>query len=515
MPAMNAWADAAGATAGAEAIRAGNKAFRDGKYEAAISRYLAAQPLREDGAVARFNLGVAYYRLGDYAQAERWLLRAAQDSRFSSKARYNLGLVYWARGATTSARSEFKAASQFSESRELRSLADRALRELYRGADSPALRRTQVSGVDTGYSVEASVRYGHDDNVFRTPDAPYLDLTQPGPPLVTPNVASGTFAEAGVTAQNTLWSGRHVLLRTAYDFDGRYYTDRKLENGDEYAHRLSVSARKALGPQLDRTLFIRMYLGHHDEINFDPDNGIERVAATEDISDRFKYWNAVALADYERPFGLVIVALRGMSELRNYGRVETVSEYDNKFFLAGLSARAPLFRRTQLKIGYDRYLRIYEERKALNANGGLVATNPTLEYKYDALSATLQFDLGNADLEIGYTLTDREDSFVRYNDYRRGSIRVAGSWQPNRRLRLEFSGLSSSYDYPNAFAFDVPQGGEKSLDIIEAELRARFSITRNLELVAEARYWNEDSSDPRIAYTRLQVPIGLTWTQRF
>jgi tetratricopeptide (TPR) repeat protein len=515
IPAMNAGADAAGATASADTIREGNRAFRDGNYEAAISRYLAAHPQGEEGAVARFNLGVAYYRLGDYAQAEWWLLRSAQDSRFSLKARYNLGLVYWARGNTRSAQSEFKAVERFSQSRQLRSLAHQGLREINRGADSPALRRSRATGIDEGYSVRASMSYGNDDNVFHSPDAPYLDLTQPGPPLVTPTKFSGAFAEADVTAQNILWSGRHVLLRTAYDFNGRYYTDRQFQNADEYTHRLSVSARKASGPQLDRTLLIRMNLGHHDETNFDPDNGQERVAAGEDISGRFKYWKSVAAADYERPFGRVTVAIRGMTELRDYGNVQNVSEYDNMLFLAGVSARMKVLPRTELKLEYDRSMRKYRERKALNADGSLVATNPTLDYEYDTLSLTALIDFGRTGLEIGYDRSDRTDTYVGYNDYRRGSFRITGSWQPSRRLRLEVTGFSSSYDYPNAFAFDVPQGGAKTLDYTQAELRARFSITRNLELVAEARYWDVSSSDPRIAYSRSQAPIGLSWTQRF
>ena len=515
IPAANAWADAAAAAASAEAIKAGNQAFRNGNYEAAISKYLAAHPQGAEGAVARYNLGVAYYRLGDYAQAEQWLLRSVRDSGFSYKARYHLGLAYWAHGDTRDALSEFKAVEQFSESRLLRSLARRGQREINRGADAPPLRRSQARGIDEGYSVQASVSYGGDDNLFRSPGAPYLDLTQPGPPLVTPTKVSGSFAEAGVTAQNVHWSGRHVLLRTAYDFDGRYYTDRRFSNADQYGHRLSVTARKASGPDLDRTLLIRMYLGHHDEVNFDPDNGLERVAAGENLSDRFKYWNAVAFAEYERPIGPVILGVHSMTELRDYGHVENVSEYDNKYFLLGTSVRKKVLPRTQLKLGYDKYLRIYTERRALNSDGSLVATNPFLEYQYDALSVAALFDLGSGELEIGYDLSKRTDKFVGYNDYRRGAIRVTGNWHPIRRLRLELNGISSTFDYPNAFAFDVPQGGAKTLDYTELELRARFTIFRNLQLVAEARYWNVESSDPRIAFSRFQAPIGLAWTQRF
>ena len=515
IPGVDAWADAVDTSAGATAIGEGNRAFRSGDYEAAISSYLASRRQGGDSAVVSFNLGVAYYRVGKYAEAQQWLGRAAQDSQYSSRARYNLGLVYWARGDTRSAKSEFKAVEQVASSRELRSLSRHALAELRRGADSPALRRSRSAGIDEGYSILTSVKIGTDDNIYRSPDAPYVDLAQVGQPLVTPVPVSSTFVETGLTAQNILWGGHHVLARAAYEFDGHYYTDRKFSSADESSHRLAITASKALGPQLDRTLFMAMYLGHHVEINFDPDSGQERVVAGEDISNRFKYWNAVAIASYERPIGPVVLAVRGMTELRDYGKVVSVSEYDNRFFLAGASARIPVLRRTRLKIGYDRYLRKYEDRQAQDANGALNIANPLLEYQYDALSLMAQFDLGSAEVEVGYALTNRDDSFAGYNDYQRGSIRMRGSWQPTRRLRLEFSGVSESYDYPNAFAFDTPQGGPKSLDSIEAEISARFLVTRHLQLWAETRYRNIDSTDPRYAYSRVQIPVGLSWAQRF
>ena len=511
----DAWANAADTSAGATAISEGNHAFRSGDYPAAISSYLASRRLGGESAVVNFNLGVAYYRVGQYAEAEQWLGRAARDSEYSSRARYNLGLVYWARGDTRSAKNEFKAVEQTASSRELRSLSHRALAELRRGADSPALRRARSVGIDEGYSVLTSVKLGTDDNIYRTPGAPYVDLAQVGQPLVTPVPVSGAFVETGLTAQNVLWGGRHVLLRAAYEYDGHYYTDRQLSNADESSHRLVVTAKKALGAQLDRTLFLGMYLGRHDEINFDPDTGQQRVVASEDLSNRFKYWNAVAVASYERPLGPVVLGVRAMTELRDYGKVVAVSEYDNRLFLAGASAGIHVMRRTQLKIGYDRYLRKYEDRQALNANGSLNRANPALEYQYDALTLMAQFDLGSAEIEVGYALTSRDDTFAGYNDYQRGSIRLRGSWQPNRRLRLELSGVSESYDYPNAFAFDTPLGGPKTLDNIEAEISARFAVTRHLQLWAEARYQNIDSSDPRYAFTRVQIPVGVSWTQQF
>jgi tetratricopeptide (TPR) repeat protein len=506
LPGVCAWADG---------ISDGNRAFRSGNYQVAITRYLGARQQGNKDPAVNFNLGVSYYRLGDYAQAEQWLKRAAQNSQYSTRARYNLGLMYWARGDTRGARSEFKAVEQLADDRQLRSLAHRALTEIYRGADAPAWRRSQSAGIDAGYSVLGSLRLGNDDNVYRSPDGPYVDLSQAGQPLITPVKASGSFAEAEVTAQNVFWSGRHTLMRAAYEFDGRHYKDQQFRNADEYSHRLAVSAKKALGPRQDRTLFMRMYLGHHDEVNFDPDTGVDRVVAGEDISSRFRYWNALTIADYERPIGRVVVGIRGVTELRDYGNVDVVSEYDNGFYLAGASVRFPILPRTQLKMGYDRSLRKYRERQAFDANGTLLAANPALEYWYDTAAVTALFDLGNAALEVGYELSNRDDTFAGYNDYRRRSIRLKGSWRPTRRMRLELDGTSASYDYPNAFAFNVPQGGAKTLDYIEAELRARFSITRHLQLWAEARYWNVDSSDTRYAYSRFQVPVGVVWVQRF
>ena len=209
---------------GGSALRDGNRAFHNGEYAAAISHYLTVPDKSADAALARYNLGVSYYHLGEYVEAERWLRLAAQDPDHSSRARYNLGLVYWARGQTRSARDAFAAAEKLTDSRQLRSLARQARRELERGAQAPALRQAQPVEANTGYSILTSVKAGSDDNVYRSPDAPYVDLARTGSPAVTPAKAAGAFAELSLDAQNTFWSGRNVLMRATYEFDGRQYS---------------------------------------------------------------------------------------------------------------------------------------------------------------------------------------------------------------------------------------------------------------------------------------------------
>jgi len=180
-----------------------------------------------------------------------------------------------------------------------------------------------------------------------------------------------------------------------------------------------------------------------------------------------------------------------------------------------VTASLPLLDRVRLGLGYDWYVRTYDERQAQSADGTIGATNPTLEYRYNRMTLAVMLDLESTQLNIAYDLTDRADQFVGYSDYRRHAFRINGSWRPMRRLTLEFLGTAESYAYENAYAFDVPQGGRKTLDYVGGELHARFSLTRHLQLWAGARYWNSDSSDPRIAYTRAQFPVGLAWAQRF
>lgn len=506
---------AADTAASSRAIAEGNRAYRSANYQAAVSRYLAAQGLGDESTLLNFNLGVAYYQLQDYQKAERSLRRAAQDSTFSTRARYNLGLVYWARRDTRSARSSFEAVEQLAGDRRIRALAVRALDELHRGADSPALRRIRYPGVDGGRSVTAALNMGINSNIYRTPDQAYVDLPQAGTPLITPEKATGTFVGTSLLAQEQRWTGRHTLLRLAYAFDGNFYTDRQYSNADESFHRLTLSARKNRGPNLDRTLLTAFNIGYSQEAYYDPDDGADRFVSGVDVSDRFHYLNALVLTHYERPVGRVTLGVRGIAELRDYNDVEIVPQYDSQFFLGGASAIVPIVSATRLKLAYDWFQRDYDERQALDSNGAVGVANPALTYQYNMASATALTDLESTSWNIGYELTDRSDRFVGYNDYRRHIIRVAGRWRPLRRLVIDFSGAFGSYDYPNAFAFDTPAGGRKTVDYVEVIVSTSFLVTRGLRLSGNLGYTEFDSSDPRIAYSQTQIPIGVSWTQEF
>ena len=507
---------ASAATSQTDLLASGNRAFRAGDYRTAIATYAEAKRRGRTDAALDFNIGVANYHLGQYVEAERALQRAARSPNFAARSWYNLGLTTWARGDTHSAQAWFERVAQGSSDKRLQHLASQALDELYVSTVSPALRRAKAPGVAPGYSLVLAARWGHDDNVFRTPDAPYVDLSDPSQPTITPAPQSAAFAEGDMTAVNTRIGRQGAVLRAAYEFHGRYYPDRAFANADETQHRLTLSGHGVYGRRLNRSFDLRTFVGAHQETNFDPDDGVERISTTEDLSQRFSYWNVALASDYEHEIGLFSFGLRARAEKRDYEALQSVSEYDSAIYLAGADVQFPLFAGARLRVSYDHERRDYMDRRALDATGNLLAGNPTLEYWYDAASVLALFDLGRkASLRVGVGVTERQDRFVGYNDYTRTSLLFGGVWRPVRALRLELRSAYDDYDYPNAFAFDEPQGGARQSQYSSATLSAEWRITRHLALWGELRRFDVDSTDPRFAYTRLLTAVGLKWDQRF
>jgi hypothetical protein len=106
---------------------------------------------------------------------------------------------------------------------------------------------------------------------------------------------------------------------------------------------------------------------------------------------------------------------------------------------------------------------------------------------------------------------DREDRYQGYNDFTRDTYSFEFHWSPGRRFDLELHGYYRNYDYPNAFAFHDPAGGEKTLETADAELLATWRLTTHFKLVAEVDYRENTSSDFRIGYDRTRYSLGLVW----
>jgi hypothetical protein len=110
-------------------------------------------------------------------------------------------------------------------------------------------------------------------------------------------------------------------------------------------------------------------------------------------------------------------------------------------------------------------------------------------------------------------LTDRTDRYVGYNDYSRDAYKFEFNWSPHARFELEAKAYYRIYDFPNAFAYNNPVAGLKTLESADGKVLATFRMTTNLSISAEVEYREVVSTDARIGYDRMRYSIGVVWQQ--
>lgn len=154
---------AAASVPGQQAFERGIKAFRAGDHAAALEAFLQARRAGLDTPGLRYNLGVTYYRLKRYPEAEREFRELTREAAWAPVAYYNLGLTAQRLGRLEQAVAYFERAYETSEDAGLRVLAGAALARLGRAPP----RRT---------SVLASLAGGYDSNVALAPDSEVVGL---------------------------------------------------------------------------------------------------------------------------------------------------------------------------------------------------------------------------------------------------------------------------------------------------------------------------------------------------
>lgn len=84
------------AQAGNDAIRIGNRLYKQGNYQQALPEYQKAASQNPANPVARYNLGNAQFRNNQFGEAEKEYeatLAASNEKGFSQKAIYNKGVA--------------------------------------------------------------------------------------------------------------------------------------------------------------------------------------------------------------------------------------------------------------------------------------------------------------------------------------------------------------------------------------------------------------------------------------
>jgi hypothetical protein len=521
----------------------GNQLVRSGIYRTALLRYREAAAAGLDTGLLHYNLGVVHFELGQYADAADEFARAAADPALAALASYNRGLALRAGGNTAAASEAFRAAADVADDRRLRRVAQGAAEAAVAVRPAPASAARSFPGVADQVArigrleLAATARLGTDDNVYRAPAEPYVDLSDPTQPLVTPVVHSASFVPAELHALYVLENEPgDTEFEFHYDLDGAFY-DAEFSNATEVDQTLSMGADIVLGEsdreggcrecssdlaagRRRRSVDTAFFVATHRETNFDPDDGSARdivrqvngQSVIEDLSDRFAYRAAGVHGEFMHTLGRVTWRLNLRFERDEYERTEAVANFDHDFFYTGVDIDYDFSDLMALRFGVRQYRTVYDERPARDLVGALLDTNPAQEYAYDGVQLGLARSLGRAvDLEADFLRLERTDEFVGYYDYTQDVLRLGFQLRPAPRLRLALAALARSYDYPNAFAYHVAAGGARELEEAGVTLEAEYRLAPRLALKAGLDSLDVTSTDARAAYRRTQAMLGVEW----
>lgn len=514
---------AAAMTAG-EAFADGNRLFRDDLYWAALLRYRQAQDAGMSTPALAYNMGVAHYRAGQHLRAREALLEAVTDPGFQAAAQYNLGLNANALGETEEALRWFRLArDQQSQPR----LADYAAVAIAR--IRAARTEEQEAIVERAAEVErtrkfanlllsAQVGFGTDDNAFRTPSEAYTDLADPDEPLVTPVVQSGSFVPVSLNAKYLINALEHEGFFLAYRLGGRIYQDEELGNADEFVHEGSFGSEfRRTTERHTREVYSAFRFAQNDRTYFDPDDGLEREIEDEvdgdvAIGERLNYTRYGPELTLRQTGERFTFALEIKGQLWDYEDVEVVPSYDHEYFLFHGSMQYRFSPASMIMLEAARSSRRFTNRPSFDLDGNQFITNAELRYDYLDFGITARQRVTKSLwFGLGYTLTDRTDRFVGYNDYTRDAFRAEIQFTPGARFSVELLALYRLFDYPNAFAFHNPTANPRTQEDIYGTLALSYRLTRGLSLVAEGRYREVASNDTRIEYERTQFIVGVRW----
>lgn len=509
------------AATASELFADGNRLFRDDLYWAALLRYREASDAGMDTPLLHYNTGVANYKAQQYVRAREALEKAATYGPLAPISHYNLGLSAYALNDYNDALKWFRRAANQDQQQDIARLARRAIRQLQdeRRSEAPpaiqvALAERERKFINLDFRIRSGA--GVDDNVFRSPAEPYIDLSDPNNPvLVTPEVQSGVYIPLSLSAKYQVNALENEGFFGSYRFGGRFYQDEALKNGDEHLHEIGFGSEYHKREDNRETrVYSAFKIAQHDENYYDPDNGADRTVNGTDISDRMSYLRYGPEFWARKRYGRFTFGARAKGQLWNYEDAVVVSEYDHEFWNVGLNTDIRLSETSILRMSGEYYTRRFGDRPAFELDGTQPLGNPTVRYDYIQFNIEARQRITDSMwFGIGYSRTDREDRHVGYNNYVRDQYAVEYHLRLANRFRIDLRGRYYNYNYENAFAYHEPTAGRKTMERAIGSFIASYRMTDTLDLVAEYHYRDVLSNDERLSYGRSQAVLAVRWSQ--
>ena len=509
------------ALAAEELFADGNRLFRDDLYWAALLRYKQAGEAGMDSPLLHYNTGVAHYKAGQHIRARESLKKASRSYSLEPVAHYNLGLNALELDNTEEALDWFRQARAQDRNRKVRSLANKMINTIELAAAEVSVAQMIVEEElkekeATSFRFRARIGGGYDTNAFRSPADPYIDQSDPNAPLITPVVQDGFFIPVSLNAKYSVNSFEHESFFGSYRYGGRFYQDKELSNANEFLHELAFGSEyKRTEGTRTRRMYSAFAIAQHNEVYYDRDTGGSRTVNAVDIEDRFNYLRFGPEIVFRQSHERLTIGARGIAQLWDYEDTEEVPQYDHEYFLLGANVQYRFTKTSLVRVTVDAYKRHFGERPSFELDGSQPVGNTPVRYDYFEYGATARQRITRSMwFGLDYIRTEREDRHVGYNNYVKNSYGGEFHWRLGNRFDLEASGHFQIYDYENAFAFQNPASGPKTLERIFGTFRATFDMTRQLTLVTEYIYEDSQSNDARIAYNRSRIAISVLWEHK-
>ena len=421
---------------------------------------------------------------------------------------------------------------QRSEARIARSTTDdRRLGNILRSCRVPAALTLLLGGLlfsapalaagspENHFRLELGISY--DSNPFLTPSAPYFDQNSEN--TLEPEAQPTFFLPLRVKGEHILpFPGGRNYVYSRYEVRANLYDKAFSRNADELFLRFAPGMRFGLGGPggRERYLTVTPFVSHNKEIYFDRDTGLAVSTDGEDISSRYSYNALGTVAELQMEASNAFqLYIEGLYEKRNYESVPELESFNHDRVHVEGGMTVKLGRRARLTLDYGYRLQRYDERHARSLAGESDDINSLLEYGYTNLGAKMKLRPTSAwTVDIVWRRTDRDDRFSGYNDYAQDTYKLRTTV---RTGPFEIGVHTKSWQrrFENAFIFDSPTdprdgnaNPSKSYDTIAAELYGKLRISQSWRFIMRVERTDQKTADPRLAYERDQLLLGLEWS---
>lgn len=152
------------AQSGSDHFNLGVKAAKSGNYQRALKQFQQAKKLGLDTPALKYNLAVAYYKLGQFNQARKDFAELVKVPDYRQIAYFNLGLVANKQNDRATAVDAFSHAYQEGKSDKIRILAAEALQRLKAPLPKKVTVRKRWSGfLSGGFASDSNVTLANND----------------------------------------------------------------------------------------------------------------------------------------------------------------------------------------------------------------------------------------------------------------------------------------------------------------------------------------------------------------